>query len=157
MTGLSSKQAAQLMADGKGNTQVAKSAKTVKQIVKENTLTYFNLIFVVLALLLIVSGAWNSLTFLPVIIANTLIGIIQEIQAKKVLDKLTIMNAPVSVVYRDGRPKKMHTEQLVLGDVVVLEGGTQIPADAEGDLRRDRGKRSVIDWGSRRNHETARR
>ncbi len=131
MTGLSSKQAAQLMADGKGNTQVAKSAKTVKQIVKENTLTYFNLIFVVLALLLIVSGAWNSLTFLPVIIANTLIGIIQEIQAKRVLDKLTIMNAPVSIVYRDGRPKKMRTEQLVLGDVVVLEGGTQIPADAE--------------------------
>ncbi|MCH4072555.1 HAD-IC family P-type ATPase [Pseudoramibacter sp.] len=131
MTGLSSKQALELKQKGQGNNQVSKSAKTVKDIVKENTLTYFNLIFAVLAVLLVLAQAWNGLTFLPVIIANTLIGIIQEIQAKKVLDHLTIMNTPVAKAYRDGRVKKIAIEDLVLGDVIVLEGGVQIPADAE--------------------------
>ncbi|MCQ4795651.1 cation-translocating P-type ATPase, partial [Anaerofustis stercorihominis] len=72
------------------NNAVAPPSKTTKEIVHENVFTYFNLIFVVLAVLLCLVGSFRDLRFLPVFIANTLIGIIQEIRAKLVLDKLTM-------------------------------------------------------------------
>ncbi|MGX8715903.1 MAG: cation-translocating P-type ATPase, partial [Lachnospiraceae bacterium] len=93
MLGLTSEEAKQRAAQGLANVQIDKSAKTKKDILRENILTYFNLIFLILAILLIIAGSYKSLTFLPVIIANTLIGILQELHAKKVLDELSIMNA----------------------------------------------------------------
>lgn len=116
---------------GKVNVQVDDSAKSVKDIIRENTLTYFNLIFLILAILLITAGAFTSLTFLPVIIANTLIGIYQEIHAKKILDNLSLMNAPTATALRDGKQVTIPTEKLVLDDVVLFRSGAQIPADAE--------------------------
>ena len=76
------------------NENVTADTRSVKQIVKENLLTYFNLIFAILAVLLIITGSFRDMTFLPIILANAAIGIIQEIHAKKVLDKLTLLNAP---------------------------------------------------------------
>ena len=70
------------------------SAQTTEEIIKENVFTYFNLIFLVLAILLTIVGSFRNLTFLPVIIFNTLIGIIQEIRSKKTLEKLNMLNAP---------------------------------------------------------------
>ncbi len=131
MMGLSSEEVLQLKASGKSNEQVDRTAKTAKDIVKENLLTYFNLIFLVISILLIIAGAFNSLTFLPVVIANTLIGIFQELHAKKVLDNLSILNEPTSIAIRDGRQMKVPIGELVLGDVIVLKAGNQIPADAE--------------------------
>ncbi len=137
LKGLSSAQARELYDSGKGNVQIDNSAKTTKDIIKENIFTYFNLIFFIMAILLIVSGAYNSLTFLPVIICNSLIGIFQEIKAKKVLDKLTVLNQSTAVAIRDGEETIVPIHKLVLGDYVVLSSGNQICADAvveEGEV-----------------------
>ena len=124
-------QVRELTAQGKVNVQIDRTAKTTKDIIKENVFTYFNLIFLIISLLLIVAGAFNSLTFLPVIIANTLIGIFQEMHAKKVLDGLSILHEPNAIAIRDGSRTKVPIDKLVLGDVIVLRAGNQIPADAE--------------------------
>ena len=71
------------------------------------------------------------MTFLPVIIANTLIGIIQEIRAKQVLDKLTMLNAPRASVVRDGKRTVINAEDLVVDDIVIFKAGDQVCADAE--------------------------
>ena len=76
-------------------------------------------------------GAFRDLTFLPVIIANTLIGIIQEIRAKKVLDDLTMLNAPHAMVVRDGKKSMIDAEELVVDDIVIFKAGAQVCADAE--------------------------
>ena len=117
--------------NGEGNIKVESSTQTVGEIVKSNVFTYFNLVFLVLAVLLAIAGAWRDMLFLPVIIANTLIGIIQEIHSKKVLDKLSILNAPKTKVLRDGQITEVPSDELVLDDLVIFEAGGQIPADAK--------------------------
>ncbi len=117
--------------NGEGNIKVESSTQTVGEIVKSNVFTYFNLVFLVLAVLLAIAGAWRDMLFLPVIIANTLIGIIQEIHSKKVLDKLSILNAPKTKVLRDGQITEVPSDELVLDDLVIFEAGCQIPADAK--------------------------
>ena len=92
--GLSAAQVAQRQAAGQVNQAVAPPVRTVKQIISANVFTYFNLIFVVLTVLLCVVQSFRNLTFLPIIIANTLIGIFQEVRAKKILDELTMLNVP---------------------------------------------------------------
>ena len=124
-------QVRELTAQGKVNEQIDRTARTTKDIIKENVFTYFNLIFLIISLLLILAGALNSLTFLPVVIANMLIGIFQELHAKKVLDNLSILHEPNAIAIRDGSRSKVSIEKLVLGDLIVLRAGNQIPADAE--------------------------
>lgn len=104
--------------------------KSVKEIIRSNTLTYFNLIFFIIAVLLCVVGSFRNLTFLPVVIGNSLIGIFQEIRAKKTLEKMSILNAPHAVAIRSGRQVKISTDELVKDDVVVFSAGDQICADA---------------------------
>lgn len=104
--------------------------KSVKEIIRSNTLTYFNLIFFIIAVLLCVVGSFRNLTFLPVVIGNSLIGIFQEIRAKKTLEKMSILNAPHTVAIRSGRQVKISTDELVKDDVVVFSAGDQICADA---------------------------
>lgn len=119
------------------NTPVEADNVTLKDIIKENVFTYFNLIFLIIAILLCVVGSFRDLTFLPIIIANTLIGIIQEWRSKKTLDKLTILNSPKIKVIRDGKEQVVPAEMLVLDDLVIFEAGNQIPADAlveEGEV-----------------------
>ena len=113
------------------NRAVESASKTTKEIIHENVFTYFNLIFAVLAVLLCIAGSFRDLTFLPVIIANTLIGIIQEVRAKQVLDKLSMLNVPRSAVVRDGKKKIVDSEELVLDDIVIFKAGSQVCADAE--------------------------
>ncbi len=138
ITGLTSAEVQRRMQNGQVNKAVDDQSKTTKQIIRENVFTYFNLIFAVLAILLTVVGAWNDLTFLPVIILNTIIGIVQEIRAKKVLSKLNVMNAAEITVIRDGKEQTIPIEQLVKDDVILLKTGDQIPADAKvlsGEIR----------------------
>ena len=130
ITGLSEKEVRQRTAKGLSNRTSGSEEKTAKDIIKENVLTYFNLIFLVLGILLIIAGGYNNLTFLPVVIANTLIGTIQELSAKKVLDKLTLLHAPSASVIRDGREQSVAVADLVQGDVIQLKSGSEIPADA---------------------------
>ncbi len=128
--GLTTAEAKELYQKGYGNVQIDNTAKTTADIIKENVFTYFNLIFLIMAVLLIVAGAFNSLTFLPVIICNSLIGIAQELKAKKVLDKLSVINQSTVTVIRDGSEDTVSIDKLVLGDVVLLTAGSQICADA---------------------------
>lgn len=117
--------------------QVDPPSKSVQEIIQSNVFTYFNLVFAVLAVLLIVAGSFRNLTFLPVIIANTCIGIFQEIRAKNTLDKLSVLNAPKAVVVRDGQKWEIPAEELVLDDIVLFKAGNQICADAivvEGEV-----------------------
>jgi cation-transporting ATPase E len=138
ITGLSRAEVEARTQAGQVNQAVDNEFKTNKQIIKENTFTYFNLIFLVLAILLIIVGSFRDLSFLPVIIANTVIGIVQEIRAKKVLGKLQVLHATKAQALRDGKLTTVPVNQLVLGDVIVLKTGEQIPADAEvlsGEVR----------------------
>lgn len=115
---------------GKTNAITDQNDKTAKDIVKENVVTYFNIIFAVLAVLLIIAGSFKSLTFLPVIIINTVIGIVQQLRSKKVLDKLSVLSKSSYEVIRDGKRVKVPVDRLVLDDYVILREGQQIPADA---------------------------
>lgn len=129
-TGLSSAQVQEYTRNGWTNEPVASQSKTVSEIIRSNLLTYFNLVFAILAVLLIIAGSFRSLTFLPVVFANLLIGIVQEIRAKHVLDKLTMLNAPKALVVRDGKKSEIPAEELVLDDIVIFKAGNQICADA---------------------------
>lgn len=112
------------------NHSVESATKTTGDIVKENVFTYFNAIFLILAILLIAVGSFRDLTFLLVITANAVIGIIQELHAKKVLDDLTLVGRTKVQTMRDGVRVDLDSEQLVLDDMVILGAGAQIPADA---------------------------
>ncbi|MCM6856747.1 cation-translocating P-type ATPase [Enterococcus durans] len=140
--GLSEKIVAERIQDHATNQTIDTSFKSNKEIVFQNTFTYFNLIFMVLAILLCLVGSYKNLTFLPVILANTGIAIYQEIRSKKILDNLTVLSAAKVTVIREGKEKKVDIESLVLDDVVLLETGQQIPADAtvlEGKLQVNEG------------------
>ena len=128
--GLSQEQVQERIDGGWTNKTVTAESKTVGQIVKGNLLTYFNLIFAILAILVIAAGSFRSLTFLPVVIANLFIGILQEIRAKKTLDQLTMLNAPKAEVVRNGQISEIPAEELVLDDIVIFRAGDQICADA---------------------------
>lgn len=131
VSGLSKEEVRNRRRAGQVNRAVTNEFKTNRQIIKENTFTYFNLIFLVLAILLVIVGSFRDLSFLPVIIANTIIGIVQEIRAKHVLSKLQVLHATTALAVRDGKQVKVPVHQLVLGDVIVLKTGEQIPADAK--------------------------
>ena len=128
--GLTAEQVAQRIAEGADNRPVDSPSKTVKEIIADNVFTYFNLVFLVIAVLLALVGSYRDLTFLPIIISNTLIGIFQELRSKSILDKLTVLNAPVTTVIRDGKEKTVPSRELVLDDIAVFKAGDQISADA---------------------------
>lgn len=130
VVGLREEQVLQRHAQGLTNHSVSSATKTTSDIVKENIFTYFNGIFLILAILLITVGSFRDLTFLIVITANSVIGIIQELHAKKVLDDLTLVSKAKVTALRDGVRVEVDSEELVLDDMVILSAGCQIPADA---------------------------
>ena len=137
MTGLTDEQVNARIAEGKVNADENPNTRTYKQIVRENTLTFFNFLNLVLLVLVLLVGSYKNAFFVCIIIINTLIGIAQEIRAKKTIDKLAILTARKSVVIREGQKWTIPTEELVLDDVVCLKTGDQVPADArilEGSL-----------------------
>ena len=128
--GLTDEQVNERIARGAVNTPVKTDDTTLGDIIRENVFTYFNLLFLVIAVCLFLVGSFRSLTFLPVIIANTLIGIIQEWRSKSLLDKMNMIHAPKTTVIRNGMGSKVSSEELVVDDIVLFEPGNQIPADA---------------------------
>lgn len=115
---------------GKINIADDSSDRTTGKIIRDNLLTYFNLIFLMITVLLCIAGAFRDLTFLPIIIGNILIGIVQELRAKKTLDKMKILNAGHAVVIREGKRQKVTAEELVIDDLVWLSSGDAICADS---------------------------
>lgn len=128
--GLSSAQVHEYIQNGWTNKTVKPPTKTVREIIRGNLFTYFNMVFAVLAVLLIIAGSFRSLTFLPIVLANLLIGIIQELRAKKVLDKLSVLSEPKVLVVRDGKRSEIRVEELVIDDIAIFQAGNQICADA---------------------------
>lgn len=135
--GLSQKEVQKAINEGNSNTINEPKTKSISQIIKDNSLTFFNILNIVLAGLVILSGLIsgqilyslkNSL-FVGVAIINTIIATIQEILAKKTIDKLNVLrNNPITVI-RDGKKNKISKEELVLGDVILYQTGNQIVTD----------------------------
>lgn len=129
-SGLTQSEVRERIAAGKTNRADTSTGLTVKQIILSNTLTYFNLIFLVVTILLCIVGSFRNLTFLPIILWNIIVGIVQELRAKRTLDRMNLLNAPHAVVLRDGKQENVMSEDLVEGDTVLLSSGEQICADA---------------------------
>ncbi len=130
MHGLTDAEVRKRTEEGLINEEVDPSTHTVEQIVKSNVFTYFNLIFTILAILLIVVGSFKDLSFMLIIFANTGIGIFQELRSKKTLDNLRFAKMPRCTCIRNGYRVDVETDRLVLDDTVILSSGNQIPADA---------------------------
>ena len=128
-SGLSSAQAQALAEAGWDNRPVESPTKSDKQIIRENIFTYFNLSFVVLAVCLLLVGAWKDMTFLLIVAANAVIGIVQQLRSKRTIEKLSLLSAAKVRIIRDGKVRELPVDQLVREDVVELTAGCQIPAD----------------------------
>ena len=128
--GLNLSQVKERQHHGWANDPVESPTKTVGQIVRENCCTFFNFIFIVLAALLIAVGSLDDLLFLLIALANTGIGIIQQLRSKQTVDKLNLLSAPRANVVREGNVMSIPAAQLVRDDVAELSSGEQIPADA---------------------------
>jgi cation-transporting P-type ATPase E len=128
--GLTQAEVAQRVAAGQVNDVPEAPSRTLSQIVKGNLFTRFNFLMVSLAAVVIVAGSYGDALFLGVVVANTLIGIVQELRAKQTLDKLAVLNAPKARVVRDGEVHDMQVREIVLDDVIDLRTGLQVTADA---------------------------
>lgn len=128
--GLSDAQVNQRIQENLTNNTKKKYTKSYWEIIKDNVFTFFNIFLLVLAICLITVGEWKNCTFLVIMIANILIGIIQEIRSKKTVEKLKLVTAPSTTVLRNGKELKIPPENIVLDDIMSLAVGNQIPADA---------------------------
>lgn len=130
MTGLTNEQVNERIEQGKVNLNENPNTRTYKQIIKENTLTFFNFLNLALLVLVLFVGSYKNSMFIMIIVINTAIGIFQEIRAKKTIDKLAILAESKTVVLREGKKWTISTEELVLDDLIYLKTGDQVPADA---------------------------
>lgn len=128
--GLTQAQVNERMQAGIANVSVNTGNRTTKDIIKKNVFTYFNLIFVIMAALLLSVGSYTNLFFMVIVISNCLIGIIQELRSKKAVDKLTILAEEKIKVRRDGQTLEIPSSQLVRDDIIELATGQQVIADA---------------------------
>ena len=128
--GLTSEQVSARMRAGIVNANVNSASKTTKQIVKENVFTYFNLIFVIMAVLLLSVGSYTNLFFMVIVICNCLIGIVQQLRSKKAVDKLSILAEEKIRTRREGKTEEIPSSELVRDDIVEFSTGQQVIADA---------------------------
>ncbi|TPR37174.1 HAD-IC family P-type ATPase [Apilactobacillus micheneri] len=129
--GLTQSEVSKLYAKGLHNNKSHDFTLSISQILKNNTFTLFNLINIVLALMVLYTGDYKNLLFLIIAVANTIIGSIQEIRSKRQLDKMAILSESKIKVVRDGNVQEIDPEQIVLGDVILLSHGDQVPVDGE--------------------------
>ena len=138
--GLTEAEAKQLREIRGGNTPPPPITKSARQIVRGHVGTLFYLFNVLIAIALALVGAWSNLLFILIIALNTAIGIVQELHAKKLVEQIAVLTAPKARALRSGGLRDLPVEELVLGDVICLESGMQIPADAlvlEGEIEAD--------------------
>ncbi len=128
--GLTAAQAAQRQAGGWTNRTPQSASRSEKEILLQNLLTFFNLVFVVMAVILVIAGSSvKNMTFLVVVVCNAAIGCFQEIRAKRAVDKLTLVAAQQLRTLRDGTLQKIRSDELVRDDIVEFTAGDQICAD----------------------------
>lgn len=138
--GLTSEEVRAAQAAGKVNADATVKTRSYGSIFRSNICTLFNLINVILAVFVFLTGSYKNMLFMLVIVINTIIGIVQEIRSKITTDRLSIVVAANVEVMRDGRLQKIPIDELVLGDVMRLGRGNQIPTDSvvlEGECKTD--------------------
>lgn len=128
--GLTSDEVREQTALGNVNISKEKAGKSYLEIISDNLLTFFNLVWAIVTVVLIAIGSFSNLTFLPIIIPNILIGLFSEIKAKKTVEKLSVTTEPKATVIRDGKECEIDFKEIVLGDVIKVEMGKQVLSDA---------------------------
>ncbi len=137
LTGLTKQQVASRTEAGKVNQSHTKNQNSASKIILKNTLTIFNLVNLILAIMIILVGSYKNLMFILIAIANTLISIINELRAKKVVDKMRLISEQKPTVIREGKAYQVNQDQLVEGDLMILALGDQILVDSkvlEGEI-----------------------
>ena len=129
INGLTNREVEEKIALGKVNKINFETSESISTIIKKNIFTYFNVIFMMLAILVTFAGAFRNLTFLIVVTINVLIGIFQQIRSKMVLDKLSLLDKCKYSIIRDNKEIIVYSDELVEGDYVKLSSGNQVPAD----------------------------
>ena len=129
-TGLTAEAVRERVQKGLHNADEGIKTKTEKQIILENTFTFFNILNFVLAFFVLLVGSFKNLLFLGVIFSNAAIGSFQGIRAKRTIDKLSLISAPKATVVRDGALQGIAVHEIVLDDVMQFSNGQQICADA---------------------------
>ena len=129
INGLTNREVEEKIALGKVNKINFETSESISTIIKKNIFTYFNVIFMMLAILVTFAGAFRNLTFLIVVTINVLIGIFQQIRSKMVLDKLSLLDKCRYSIIRDNKETIVYSDELVEGDYVKLSSGNQVPAD----------------------------
>ncbi|MGN0618485.1 MAG: HAD-IC family P-type ATPase [Ruminiclostridium sp.] len=127
--GLTSAQVEERARDGRINGDVNVKTKSVSRILRDNIFTFFNFLNIALAVLVIIFGELKNAIFIGVIFCNTAIGIFQEIRAKRIIDRLSLISAPKARVIRDGQEQEIPTSGIVLDDIVIFRAGAQAAAD----------------------------
>lgn len=138
--GLTSEEVRAAQAAGKVNADATVKTRSYGSIFRSNICTLFNLINVILAVFVFLTGSYKNMLFMLVIVINTIIGIVQEIRSKITTDRLSIVVAANVEVMRDGKIQKIPIDELVLGDVMRLGRGNQIPTDSvvlKGECKTD--------------------
>lgn len=130
LSGLSTPEVLKRREEGKEKNAPEQITKTKSRIIRENLFTLFNFLNFLIAALLFAVGAYSNMLFIAIIILNIVIGIAQELKAKKLVDELSILNRPAVTVRRDGEDMKVGLEEIVKDDLMVLESGSQICNDA---------------------------
>ncbi|MGI5855277.1 MAG: cation-translocating P-type ATPase [Candidatus Merdivicinus sp.] len=135
--GLTTAQVEERLQQGLFNKQENRISKSTGRIFRDNLMTFFNLINLILAILVLSVGSYKNAAFIGIVVCNTAIGIIQELRAKRTLDRLSLISAAKATVRRDGAERQIGIEEVVLGDILLLSAGNQICADSivrEGSL-----------------------
>ena len=130
MNGLSQKQVEEARLRGEVNIQQKEFSKPVKKIIFDNIINYFNILTVTIFLIIVLTGSFENALFIGVVFSNAFMGIVQEIRAKRTVDKLSILTAAKATVIRDGVRQKIDVEEIVKGDYIIFSQGDQISVDA---------------------------
>jgi cation-transporting ATPase E len=130
ITGLTAEEVREQIALGNVNVVKEKVGKSYPKIVFDNLFTFFNMVWAIVAIVLIAFGSYTNLTFLPIIIPNILIAIFREIKAKRTVEKLSVTTEPKATVIRDGEEREINVTEIVLGDIIKIELGKQVLSDA---------------------------
>lgn len=129
--GLTEAEVKERTARGQINADTNAKTKSVGEIIRSNMVTFFNLLNIILGALVIIVGSYRNALFLGVIFFNIAIGIFQELRAKRVIDKLSLISAPKAVIVRDGAEHEIGSSQIVLGDLMRLSAGKQVCSDCK--------------------------
>ena len=130
-SGLTNEQVQSRIREGKQNRVTITAEKSTREIIYSNVFTYFNLVFGILAILLILVRSWNNMLFVPIVVVNSLIGIVQELRSRRILNKMRLLQVEKARVIREGERLDLPVDQVVEGDVALFQAGDQIYADAK--------------------------